>query len=80
MERLAEKSNYSGQYQRGKKEIPWIWKGVLYAVITKDSHSYVWDDLYLQCRSLKKNLYGKKFLTQDTAKSAEQFFILATET
>lgn len=27
----------------------------------------------------RKNLYGKNFLTQDTAKAVEQFFTLATE-
>lgn len=39
MEQVAGKSNlcYCDQHQRGKKEIPWIWKGVVHAVTKKNT-------------------------------------------
>lgn len=46
-----------------------------------DSHSYIWDDLYVQCGSFKnKSLYVKNFWTDShTDKAAEQFLAIASE-
>lgn len=69
MEQVAGKSNlcYCDQHQRGKKEIPWIWKGVVHAV-TKKIQPFIclgWPTLIVWV-ILKENLYGKNFLTQDS--------------